>query len=319
MFKQLRIGSYVAVAILLFGSPRAAWSQSPTSRSEAKESNPGERVVISIGDQKLTAQQVEKTIEALPPQSRTFYGGQGKKFLPQYLVQMAVLSGEAKKHNLQAEPQVQEAIKIVTDAILADAERKRIEKGIPVSDAQVQELYERRKTELEEARIRRIVIRTDRSPVPMPATPNTPPLPEAEARKKLEDLRKQILAGADFAELAQANSEDLTTAGAGGDLGYINRQKALPPIANAAYALAVGKVSDIIQTPYGFELIKVEDRRVKPLAEVRADLETQLRQGKVEEVLQKLQAQYNVVVDREYFTPQKKTTAPGQQSPLAHY
>jgi parvulin-like peptidyl-prolyl isomerase len=239
--------------------------------------------------------------------------------LPRYLIQMKILAAEAQKQNLQDRPEVQKAIEIARESILADAARKRIEQSIPVSDQQLQELYEQRKSDFEEVRIRHILLRTDASALRPAAAPTSPPLAEPEARKKLEDLRKQILAGADFAELAQVNSEDLTTAGAGGDLGYINRQKVLPPIANAAYALAVGKVSDIIPTPYGLELIKVEDRRVKPLAEVRADLETQLRQGKVEEVLQKLQAQYNVVVDKEYFTPPKKTGAPGQQSPPAHH
>ena len=151
------------------------------------------------------------------------------------------------------------------------------------------------------------------------ARPTRPPLPEAEARKKIEDLRKQILAGADFAELARANSEDLATAGSGGDMGYSSRQTMLPPLANAAYALSPGQVSDIIATPYGLELIKLEDKRIKPLDEVRPQLESQLRQGKLQEILQGLVAQHRVDVDKEFFTPPKKTTgpapSPSSQSP----
>jgi peptidyl-prolyl cis-trans isomerase C len=293
----------------------SAWSQSPTSSSEAKESNPGERVVISIGNQKLTAQEVERTVEALPPESQAFYSGQGRKFLPQYLVQMAILSDEARKHGLQADPQVQEAIKIVTDAILANAERVRIEKSILVSEEQLQEIYQTKRTSLDEVRIRHILLRTANSSIAYPAAPSRPALPEAEARKKLEDLRKRIQGGADFAQLAQQYSEDLNTAGAGGDLGYINRQKALPPITNAAYALAPGQVSDIIQTPYGLELIKLEDHRVKPLAEVRKDLEAQIRRTKAEQAIQELVSQYKVVVDNNYFSSSPPTKAPAAPSP----
>jgi hypothetical protein len=293
----------------------SAWSQSPTSSSEAKESNPGERVVISIGNQKLTAQEVERAIEALPPESRAFYGGQGRKFLPQYLVQMAVLSDEARKHNLHAEPQVQEAIKVVTDAILANAERVSIEKSITVSEEQLQELYQTKKADLDAVRIRHILLRTANSSIAYPAAPSRPALPEAEARKKLEDLRKQIQAGADFAQLAQQYSEDLNTAGAGGELGYINRQMVVPPIANAAYALVPGQVSDIIQTPYGLELIKVEDHRVKPLAEVRKDLETQIRRTKADQAIQELIGQQKVVVDNDYFSSSPPTKTPAAPSP----
>lgn len=304
---------------LVFGFSALAGGQEPAAQPSGSQPRPDQHVVISVGELKITAADIERFLASLPPQFRTYYGGPGRQMLPGYLIQAKILAAEAKKRNLQDRPEVQKAIEIARESILADAARKKMEQEVPVSDQEVQDLYEKRKSEFNEVRICHILIRTANSTIAFPASPSRPPLPEGEARKKLEDLRKQILAGADFAELAQANSEDLTTAGAGGELGYINREKVLPPIANAAYALAVGKVSDIIPTPYGFELIKVEDRRVKPLAEVRADLETQLRQGKVQEVLQKLQAQYNVVVDGEYFAPQKKTTAPGQQSPPAHH
>jgi len=319
MLTKLILALRTTLVGLVFGFSAVAGGQEPAAQPSGSQASPDQRVVISVGELKITAADLDRFLESLPPQFRAYYGGPGRHMLPRYLIQMKILAAEAQKQNLQDRPEVQKAIEIARESILADAARKRIEQSIPVSDQQLQELYAQRKPDFEEVRIRHILLRTDASVLRPAAAPTSPPLAEPEARKKLEELRKQILAGTDFAELAQVNSEDLTTAGAGGDLGYINRQKVLPPTANAAYALAVGKVSDIIPTPYGLELIKVEDRRVKPLAEVRADLETQLRQGKVEEVLQKLQAQYNVVVDKEYFTPPKKTTAPGQPSPPAHH
>jgi peptidyl-prolyl cis-trans isomerase C len=271
-----------------------------------------------VDEEKITAADIQRFIEALPPQFRAYYGGPGRQQLPRYIVQMKILAAEAKKEKLEDRPEVQKAIAIARESILADAARKTMGEKVPVSDQEVQGLYEKRKSEFDEVRIRHLLIRADTSPARPTAAPTSPPLPEADARKKIEDLRSQLQAGGDFAELAQANSEDLGTAGAGGDMGYINRQKVFPPIANAAYELAVGTVSDIIQTPYGFEIIKVEDRRVKPLAEVRPELEGQLRQRKVEEVLQKLQAQYKVVVDAAYFAPPKKTARPHPPSPSTH-
>ncbi len=99
-------------------------------------------------------------------------------------------------------------------------------------------------------------------------------------------------------------------------MGYVNRQTLLPPLANAAYALSPGQVSEIIATPYGLELIKLEDKRVKPLAEVRPQLEAQLRQGRLQEMLQSLVAKHQVEVDQEFFAPPKKTPdpAPSQSS-----
>jgi peptidyl-prolyl cis-trans isomerase C len=302
MARQSGIRTILFLAALSAGWAGPAWSQSANAPSDSKGSNPADRVVLSIGDQKLTAQRVEKIIESLPPASRAFYGGPGKKYLPQFLVQMSVLSDEAKKHNLQDEPDVQQAIENATEAILANAERERIEKTIAVSDQQLQELYQQQKGNFEEARIRHILIRTSNAPVAFPSSPSRPPLSEAEARKKLEDLRKQILAGADFGQLAQQYSDDLATAGAGGDMGYINRQKVVPPIADAAYALPPGQVSDLIQTPYGLEIIKVEDRRSKPFSEVRQELEAQVQKTKADQAIQQIISQQKVVVDKEFFS-----------------
>jgi parvulin-like peptidyl-prolyl isomerase len=231
------------------------------------------------------------------------------------VVQAKILAAEAKKQNLQDRPEVQQTIEIARESILADAARKGMEQKVPVTDQEVQELYEKQKSAYDEVRIRGILIRTANSSIAYPAAPSRAALPEAEARKKLEDLRKQIQGGADFAQLAQQYSEDLNTAGAGGDLGYINRQKVVPPIANAAYALAPGEVSDIIQSPYGLELIKVEDHRVKPLAEVRKDLETQIRRTKADQAIQELVSQYKVVVDNDYFSSSPPTKAPAVPSP----
>jgi parvulin-like peptidyl-prolyl cis-trans isomerase-like protein len=306
----------VMMAALWLAGPRSAWSQPPTPQSEAKPSNPGDRVVLTIGEKKFTAAQVEQIIEALPRESRAFYGGQGKKFLPTYLVQMAVLSDEAKKHNLHVDTQVQQAIENATEAILANAERERIERSFAVDERQLQEAYQQHKTDYEEVRIRHILIRTASSPVAYPGSPSRPPLPEAEARAKLEDLRKQILAGADFAQLAQKNSDDLTTAASGGDMGYINRQQVVPPIVDAAHALAPGQVSDIIQTPYGLELVKVEDRHEKPFSEIRQGLEAEIRKTQADQVIHKLIGESKVVVDNQYFSSNPQSHASG--SPVLH-
>lgn len=308
----LRVTFRTALVLLGLVYANAILSQEVTPPPPGNQPKPADRVVISVDDEKITAADVQRFIQALPPQFQAYYGGPGKQSLPQYLVQMKVLSAEARKQNLQDQASVRQAIEIARESILADAARKRIEQSIPVSDQQLQELYEKQKSDFEEVRIRHILLRTDASALRPAAAPTSPPLAEPEARKKLEELRKQILAGADFAELAQAHSEDLSTAGSGGDMGYINRQKVVPPIADAAYGLPPGKVSEIILTPYGLEVIKVEDKRVKPLTEVRPVLEAQLRQGQVQEMLQKLQGQHRVVVDSEYFAPQKKTSAPVQ-------
>lgn len=297
MKRFARLAVMLAIPLVLGYSLGAQEAAKP----EENQTSPEERVVLTVGEDKLTAADVASILAALPPQSRAFYNGQGKHLLPQYLIRMKVMAAEARKQKLDTRPEVQQAFQIAQESILADALAKHLARTIPVSDQQVQELYKNRQGEFEQVRVRRLLIRTETS-VLIEASPKRPPLSSEEARKKLEGLRQELLAGADFAEMAQTNSEDLTTAGAGGDMGYLSRQEMLPPIAQAAFSLAPGEVSEIIPTPYGLELFALEDRRVKPLEEVRPQLEARLRQGKVEELVQELLKQVPVQVDREFFS-----------------
>ena len=290
----------------------SAWSQTPVAQRATEKSPEGERVVISVGDEKITAAEIENFIQALPPQYATFYRSAGKRFLPQYVVRTKILLAEAVKEKLADQPEVARAIEIARESILADAAHKHIERGISVSDQELRELYQKDKSLSEEVRVRHILIRTEEAPLKS-VDSGHPALPESEARRKLEDIRKQILAGADFAQMARQYSEDTATAASGGDMGVIQPDKVAPPIVNAAHSLEPGQVSDIILTPFGVEIIQVESKHTKSFDEVRAALETQLRQSKTEEIIQHLAENYRIVVDQEYFAPspaKQTTTAP---------
>ena len=80
-----------------------------------------------------------------------------------------------------------------------------------------------------------------------------------EKRAVTESLHVQILSGADFAQLAKEYSDDPTAAN-GGDLGFFKRGDMVPEFERAAYSLAPGQVSGVIQTAYGFHIIKCEER-----------------------------------------------------------
>jgi peptidyl-prolyl cis-trans isomerase C len=83
---------------------------------------------------------------------------------------------------------------------------------------------------------------------------------KAAKRARLEDLRKQLLEGADFAEIAKANS-DCPSASAGGDLGSFGRGQMVPEFEDAAFKQPVGEVGEIVETQFGYHLIKVTERK----------------------------------------------------------
>jgi peptidyl-prolyl cis-trans isomerase C len=83
---------------------------------------------------------------------------------------------------------------------------------------------------------------------------------KAEARKKLEAVKKRVLAGEDFGKLAKEVSEGPSNVREG-DLGYFTRDAMVKPFADAAFKLAPNEVSDIVETQFGYHLIKVLDHQ----------------------------------------------------------
>jgi len=112
-----------------------------------------------------------------------------------------------------------------------------------------------------------------------------------KAKEKIEDLLKQVKEGADFAELAKENSDDTGSAIDGGDLGFFDNQTMVPEFTEAAFALEPNEVSDIVETNYGYHIIKVTDHReggIIPFDEIKGDLEKALGERKKAEFTNKL-------------------------------
>jgi peptidyl-prolyl cis-trans isomerase D len=136
---------------------------------------------------------------------------------------------------------------------------------VQVPDDEIQGYYDSNQDDFrkrEEVRARHILFKV---------TPGASPTDRDAARQRASDALKQLEGGADFAELAKQQSQD-STAPAGGDLGWFSRGQMVPAFEKAAFGLAVGAMSEVVETPFGFHIVKVEEKqpeRVQPLEEVR--------------------------------------------------
>gem|GEM_PF-2184604 len=110
------------------------------------------------------------------------------------------------------------------------------------------------------------------------------------ARERAEDLRRQLAAGAAFAELAGEHS-DHPSAKAGGDLGYLPRGRMPEAYEEAAFALADGEISDVVETRLGYHLIKrvgVREPHTGRFEDVKERLVRELERRRVQEAVHKL-------------------------------
>ena len=105
----------------------------------------------------------------------------------------------------------------------------------------------------------------------------------AEAQGVLASARKK---GADFAALAKQHSQDQASAVNGGDLGFVARGQTVPAFEQAAFALKPGELSGVVESPFGFHVIKAFEKRqarTVPLAEVKGQVGEFLKQQQVQE------------------------------------
>jgi len=91
-----------------------------------------------------------------------------------------------------------------------------------------------------------------------------------------EELRDRARAGGDFAALAEEYSDDPGSAARGGDLSFFERGVMVPPFEEAAFALEPGEVSDVVETQFGFHIIRVEERETPSFDDVREPLRQEL-------------------------------------------
>lgn len=146
----------------------------------------------------------------------------------------------------------------------------------PVSDAEVKTYYDEHAAEYEkpeEVHARHILFRL----APEPTADE-----KAKVRTRAEEVLAKLKAGADFATLAKQYSEDASAA-QGGDLGTFGRGKMVPPFEAAAFTLAPGQISDLVESEFGFHIIKVEGKeaaRTQTLDEVRPQIVAKVTQEK---------------------------------------
>jgi peptidyl-prolyl cis-trans isomerase SurA len=86
----------------------------------------------------------------------------------------------------------------------------------------------------------------------------------AGAKAKIDSIYAMAKAGQDFAELAKKYSEDPSTSSKGGDLGFVERRKLIPPLGETAFNLKVGEISNVVKSPYGYHILKVTDEKQIP-------------------------------------------------------
>jgi peptidyl-prolyl cis-trans isomerase C len=255
---------------------------------------PKDKVLVQVNDIKITAGDLEMILKAYPDNTRVFMLGPGRQQFFDQLVRTLVMSEEGKRRKLDADPTYKAQAQYSLAAILANQVNEDIKKNLKVDDAILRKYYEEHLSDYTRLKARHILVRMKGSPVPVRAGQQD--ITEEEALAKVKELQARIKAGADFAELASAESDDAGSGAKGGDLGVFGHGQMVPSFEEAAYKLKPGELSDPVKSPFGFHLIQVQERQVKSFEELKPELEVKVRPELVKKQVDELINQAKVIL-----------------------
>ncbi len=306
---------YALIPVLAFAAVAVARAQQPPPRkppslAPATPATPGtqaapeatvspDTVVLTIGTEKMTRAQFEELLSALASNGRPATTPAAKRQVAQQLSELLSLAQEARKRKLDQTPAAKELIQIQADQVLAGLLSRQISLEVKVDEPALRAYYDSHKSQYEQVKASHILIRFKGSQATL--KPDQKDLTDEEALAKAQDIRKRLLAGADFATLAKAESDDPGSAAAGGSLGSFPRGQMVAQFDQAVFSLPSGQLSEPIKTPFGYHIIKVDERGSRSFEETRPEIEKQLRPQLTRETIERLQKQTPVNMDESYF------------------
>ncbi|MFN3481104.1 MAG: peptidylprolyl isomerase, partial [Thermodesulfovibrionales bacterium] len=248
-------------------------------------------LLAKIGDKKIMMSDLKRMISYYDPEKQKILEQQPqfKATILQRIVQGMVLSKIAKDNGFDKRPDIKEQIELMTNDLLASQYLlKEVVGKINVTEEDISLYY---KAHLEEfrtpemVRARHILVKVEKS-----AQEDD----KKKAKDKIEDILKKLKAGEDFAKLASEFSDDPGSKNKGGDLGFFPKGRMVPDFEKVAFSLKPNEVSDIVETPFGYHIIKIEEKKEsvqEPLEKVkdkvREKVFADLRKARVDEFVEK--------------------------------
>lgn len=278
-----------------------AKAASPASKPKPAAAKSEGKVVLKVGTESITEKEFDNLIEGLPEQVRAQARGPMKRQVAEQVIRLKLLAQEARKKGLDTEKSMQARIQFATENLLAGAAYKDIQDNIKIDEAAARKYYDEHKSEYEKVAARHILIKFKGSPVPQ--REGKPELSEEQALAKVQEIRKKLLAGGDFAAIAKAESDDTGSGANGGELGTFGHGQMVPEFEKAAFALPVGQVSEPVKTQFGYHLIRVDKQEKKSFEEARTEIETRLKPEVAGQAVEKLRKEATVTMDDAYFGP----------------
>jgi peptidyl-prolyl cis-trans isomerase C len=274
------------------GAPVASAQNSPTPADP-------NQVVATVGDRKITRGEFELFVAGLPPELKNMSYGPGKKNLIRSIVEIEQINVEARRTAFDKDPTTAAHLKFQNEQILANYFLRAEMAKAMADEAGLRAYYDRNLPNYQQLKARHILIRTPGSVVPV--REGAKELTGEEALAKANEVREKLVAGADFAEVAAAVSDDTGSAARGGELGFFGPGQMVAPFEQAAWTLKPGEISQPVKSDFGYHIIQLQEQRIRSFEEVKEEVREksypEFRMVLLDEIRKKTKAW----IDEDYF------------------
>jgi len=262
-------------------------------------------------------------LQANPQFQQRAQGAQRDQFKKQY-GEFKVVAERARKEKLDEDEKVRLEMLIKRSDVLNNAYLSDLDKNADklVSDKEVEQYYGEHQSDFEEVRVRHILISTQPQQPPNPDPAKKGEQPKApskeEARKKAEEVLAKVRKGEDFAALVKQYSDDPGSKDKGGEYTFSHGQM-VAEFEKAAFDLKPGEISNLVETQFGFHIIKLEERHPGAGAsdpKVRQQIVNKLKRDKIEARVDEIAKNSKVSVPDDFDTTVK--AADPSQLPAGH-
>ncbi|MEK6300104.1 MAG: peptidylprolyl isomerase [Acidobacteriota bacterium] len=293
-----------------------------------RKSNPD----VKVADEEINAyhtahpKDFEDFVQGNPRLQQQAQGAQRDEIKKQY-GEFKVLAERARKDKIDQQDLTRIQVLIDRSQALAQAYMTDLQKNSEklVSDGDVEQYFSDHSSEFDEVRVRHILISTqpkpadegeseggkDKKDAPKPPT-------KEEAKKKAQAVLERVRKGEDFARLANETSDDPGSKDKGGEYDFFAKGSMVPEFEEVAFKLKPGEVSEPVETPFGYHIIKLEDRRSATSAsdpKVRQQITDKLKQEKLDARIEEITAASTVEVAEDFDTTPKAA----QGAPLSDH
>ena len=288
-------------------------SAQTTGAANAPAAAGADPVVMTVGTQQIHAQQFEQLLNSLPPESRAAVMAHKREVAQEY-GRMLAMTQEAEHRGLDHNPDFILEMQMMRNKALATELVDALRKESTPTAVQIKAYYDAHPDEFLQVQARHILIAD--SDTPGGASKLTP----AQAEAKIQGIAAQLKTGADFATLAQQNSDDPGSKKKGGELGFISYGQTVPEFQKVLFSTPVGQTSAPFQSRFGYHIVKVEAHREVPLDKATAEITQKLTTEMVRAKMDAIDKSIPVVLNNSYFAPPAPAPAPQKPAtaPPAH-